>query len=427
MIFALILFISTLFFVANLAKMNRHIALAQGSLPNDRPNERWNNVLLIALGQKKMFKKPIPAVLHFFVYAGFILINIEVAEIIIDGITGSHRMLLPILGGFYPILINFFELLAVLVLVSCVIFIIRRIVVKVPRLNMKELNGWPKMDAIVILGVEVVLMLAILLMNAADQELQHRGVIGYHHTGNLILSGLFTPIFENWGYAALLGFERLCWWFHILGIFAFLNYLPFSKHLHIVYAFPNTYYSKLNSQGKMRNMPAIQNEVAEMMGLDKPNIIDASDVVLFGASDVNELNKTDILGAYSCTECGRCTSVCPANITGKLLSPRKIMMDTRDRCQELDSDSPNKETNKLLGNYITHQEIFACTSCQACVEACPINIDPLSIINQLKRHIIMEKAEGPNAWNGMVTNVENNGAPWQFSPSDRLNWATDIN
>lgn len=430
MVFALIALIAILIFMRNMTRISRFMALAQSPLPTDRPDLRWDRVFIIALGQKKMFKRLTPAILHLMVYVGFILINIEVAEIFVDGVLDTHRFLAPILGAAYAPFISFFEILALLVLISCAVFLVRRWIVKVPRLASAELNGWPKIDATTILVTEIVLMMAILIMNGADLAAQHMQYGGYHHTGDFLISRFIAPLFYGMPEPSLVFIERSAWWFHIIGIFLFLNYLPFSKHLHIILAFPNTYYSKLESQGKMRNMPVVQNEVKSMFD---PSYVAPANLPpappRFGAKDVFDLDRIDILSAFSCTECGRCTAVCPANITGKKLSPRKIMMDTRDRCEELGgknlilSRESQEDGRSLLGDYISHEEIFACTSCQACVEACPVNIDPLSIILQLRRYAIMEESSAPALWNNMFNNIENNQAPWKQSPEDRLNWA----
>jgi ferredoxin len=431
-LFALLVIVAVGLFTINLRKLIRNIKLAKSNWPNDRKAERWRRVILNAFGQKKMFKRPAPAILHLFVYVGFVIINIEILEITLDGLFGSHRIFAPWLGIMYPALINFFEFLAVTVFISCAIFLVRRNMLKVRRLNMYEMTRWPKLDANIILCTEIILMTAFLTMNAADQTLQARGSEHYFQTGSFYFSGLLKPLFCSMGTEKIILFERTGWWVHIIGIFAFLNYLYYSKHLHILFAFPNTYYSKLEPQGKMKNMPEIQREVQLMMD---PNAAGAAEAPAepgrFGAKDIQDLQTTDLLGAYSCTECGRCTAVCPANLTGKLLSPRKIMMDTRDRAEEIgrgiDENGKDYADNKsLLGDYITHEEILACTTCQACVEACPVNIDPLSIITQLRRYITMEEAATPGQWNTMFSNVENNQAPWQFSPADRFNWADEL-
>ncbi len=420
--------IATWIFAKKAAEIRRNIFLGRDEDLNDQPGKRWKNVLLLALGQKKMFKRPIPAILHFFVYAGFILINIEVAEILLDGIFGQHRMFAPLLGDFYPWVIGFFEVLAVLVLVSVIVFLIRRNILKVRRLNMKELNGWPRKDANSILYIEVVLMSMLLIMNIADQELMERSG---GHVYSFVVTGMFAGIFDGVSTPALSAIERFCWWGHILGIFAFLNYLPYSKHFHIILAFPNAYYTRIDPQGKMDNMPAVQNEVLYMMQPELAPTGQEPAQQRFGAKDVMDLSWKNLLDAYSCTECGRCTAVCPANITGKKLSPRKIMMDTRDRLEEV---GKNINTNKtfqddgksLVHDYISVEELRACTTCQACVEACPVGIEPLAIINDLRRYLIMEESNAPQEWNLMSGNIENNMAPWKFSPDDRDRWAEEM-
>ncbi|HTM64820.1 MAG TPA: (Fe-S)-binding protein [Flavipsychrobacter sp.] len=416
------------FFAKKVAEIRRNIKLGRDENLNDRPGERWRNVLLLALGQKKMFKRPVPAILHFFVYAGFILINIEVLEIMLDGIFGTERMFQQPLGSFYTFLIGFFEILAVLTLVGVISFLIRRNVIKVRRLAMKELNGWPKRDANNILYIEIVLMLMLLLMNTAEGAIRMKEGVA----GGFLISGLFAPMFTNMSVESLHLIQRVCWWGHILGIFAFLNYLPYSKHFHILLAFPNAYYLRLKPQGEMRNMKEIQNEVLYMM---QPELAPATNEAQpehqrFGAKDVMDLSWKSLLDAYSCTECGRCTAVCPANLTGKKLSPRKIMMDTRDRLEEVGANiNKNKsfvdDGKALIHDYITTEELRACTTCQACVEACPVGIEPLSIINQLRRYLIMEESNAPQEWNLMNGNIENNMAPWKFSPDDRDKWAEE--
>ena len=430
-IFIILLAAAIYLFTRNMKRIIRNIKLGKKSWPGDRPNERWKKVLLNALGQKKMFKRPVPAVLHFFVYAGFIIINIEILEIIIDGIFGTHRVFKPMLGDYYAPFIGFFEFLAISVLTGCAIFLIRRNILKVKRLNQPDLNGWPRMDANTILITEILLMIAFLTLNTADQVLQTRGLGHYISTGKFFFTGFLIPILNGLSTEQLLILERTCWWFHVIGILAFLNYLYYSKHLHILFAFPNTYYSRLEPQGKMQNMPDIQREVQIMLDPSATGTEPPAEPGRFGAKDVYDLQTTDLLGAYSCTECGRCTAMCPANITGKLLSPRKIMMATRDRCEEIGRGIDKvgmdyKDEKTLLGDYISHEEIFACTTCQACVEACPINIDPLAIITQLRRFAIMEESQAPGNWNTMFTSMENNQAPWQFSPMDRAIWAEDL-
>jgi heterodisulfide reductase subunit C len=410
----------------------RNIKLGRDEDLSDQPNVRWKNMVLLALGQKKMFKRPIPALLHLVVYAGFIIINIEILEIFLDGVFGVHRLFAPILGWLYTLLINFFEVLAALVLIGCVVFFVRRNMLKVRRLDMNELNGWPRNDANIILVTEVVLMSLFLLMNSADLALQAHGVEHYTQTGSFVISSLLSGSLGGLSNGTLVGIERCCWWLHIIGVFAFLNYLPYSKHIHILLAFPNAYYSRLTPQAELANMKEIQNEVLYMMEPDKaPATNGEQPVMKFGAKDVTDLSWKNLLDAYACTECGRCTDSCPANMTGKTLSPRKIMMDTRDRLEEVGKNiTANKEFKDdgktLLNDYITVEELRACTTCQACVEACPVTIDPLSIILQLRRNLIMEESNAPQEWNMMFGNIENNMAPWKFSPDDRDAWVAEM-
>lgn len=425
--------ISVYFFSKKVGEIRRNIKLGKDEDLTDNSGARWKNMVLMALGQQKMFKKPIPAFLHLAVYAGFIIINAEILEIFLDGILGVHRLFAPALGSLYAYLIGFFEILAVLVLLACVVFLIRRNVLKVKRLNQSELEGWPRNDANLILITEVVLMSLFLMMNTADQVLQARGVEHYTLTEPFWISSNFTGMFAGLSDGTLVAIERGGWWLHIIGVFLFLNYLPYSKHLHIVLAFPNAYYTRLQPQGEMANMKEIQNEVLYMM---QPELAPPSDGTQpaqqrFGAKDVMDLSWKNLLDAYSCTECGRCTSACPANTTGKKLSPRKIMMDTRDRLEEV---GKNINTNKtfvddgksLVHDYISVEELRACTTCQACVEACPVGIEPLSIINQLRRYLVMEESNSPQEWNLMFGNVENNMAPWKFSPDERDKWAEEM-
>jgi heterodisulfide reductase subunit C len=387
--------------------------------------------MLNALGQKKMFKNPLVAVLHLFVYAGFIIINIEILEIILDGITGHHRLFFPVLGNLYNVLIGFFEVLAFLVLAACIIFLVRRNIVKVKRFNKGELlSGWPRSDANYILFFEIILMTLFLVMNACDLNLQHLQSPHYVQTQPFWISQHIAPLFAGLPESALMGIERSCWWLHIIGIFVFMNYLPYSKHLHVILAFPNAYYAKLDVKGKVDNMKEIQNEVLYMMQPElAPTQTDANAVMKFGARDVQDLSWKNLMDAYSCTECGRCSTACPANMTGKKLSPRKIMMDTRDRLEEVGKNiNTNKEFKDdgktLLHDYITVEELRACTTCNACVEECPVSISPLDIILQLRRNLIMEESNAPQEWNQMFGNIENNMAPWKFSPDDRDAWVT---
>ncbi|MBA3827495.1 MAG: (Fe-S)-binding protein [Taibaiella sp.] len=425
--------IAVAFFSRNAIKIRRNINLGREEDLNDNKSARWKNMLLLALGQKKMFKRPVPAFLHLAVYAGFIIINIEILEIFLDGISGRHRLFAPFIGSLYPFLIGFFEILAALVLVSCVIFLIRRNLLRLHRLNMKELNGWPKSDANLILITEIILMTLFLTMNTADLVLQSRHIEHYTTTTPFWITSHFTSLLSHMSDGALMGLERTCWWLHIIGIFAFLNYLPYSKHLHIILAFPNAYYARLEPQGKLENMPAIQNEVLYMMKpeMAPPPAEGEQAHQRFGAKDITDLSWKNLLDAYSCTECGRCTTVCPANVTGKKLSPRKIMMDTRDRMEEVGHNIDKNKTfvddgKSLVNDYITVEELRACTSCQACVEACPVSIDPLDIIVELRRYLVMEESNAPQEWNLMFGNIENNMAPWKFSPDDRDSWVNEM-
>ena len=393
--------------------------------------ERWRNVLLLALGQKKMFRYPLVGILHFIIYAGFIIINIEVLEIVLDGVFGTHRMFANPLGGFYTFVIDFFEILAIGVLTACVIFLIRRNILKLKRFINHDLDGWPRTDANLILITEIILMGLFLTMNSADRALQLQGNPHYADHGNFILSGLLATSMVNLKAATLIGIERTCWWLHIAGIFAFLNYLPYSKHFHILLAFPNTYYKFLEPKGEMKNMKNVQQEVEYMFNPELAPTNGEAQTQKFGAKDIFDLSWKNLLDAYTCTECGRCTAACPANITGKLLSPRKIMMDTRDRMEDVRENIKENGTFKddgktLLHDYISVEELRACTSCNACVEECPVSINPLNIIFQLRRHLVMEESNAPAEWNAMFSNIENNFAPWKFSPDDRDKWAQEM-
>ncbi|WP_215235018.1 (Fe-S)-binding protein [Dyadobacter linearis] len=417
---------------ANLIR--RTILIGKNEDRTDEPGKRLATMLRVAFGQKKMFDRPLIGFLHFAVYIGFILINIEVLEIVLDGILGTHRIFAPTLGGFYLYLIGFFEILAFGVLTACVIFLIRRSGVKVERFQPerhREMNGWPQLDGKIILVFEIVLMLAILTMNAADSVLQEMGNPHYAQTGSFVISQFFKPLFTGWNENTLVIYERFAWWLHIAGIFAFAVYLTYSKHLHIVLAFPNTYYSRLSPKGKMNNMPEITSEVKVMLGLENQN---TESVVpeRFGAKDVMDLSWKNLMDAYSCTECGRCTEACPANITGKKLSPRKIMMDTRDRLEDVGRNMQANggefvpDNKALIGDYILEEEILACTTCNACVQECPVLINPLDIILQLRRYKVMDEAQAPGSWNMMFQNLDTNQAPWKFSPADRFNWAEGV-
>ena len=427
-LFAIILVIGIGFFAKNVKKLKRNINLGHDVNRTDNSSARWKNMAMIALGQSKMIKRPVAGFLHIIVYAGFIIINLEVLEIMIDGLIGTHRVF-SFLGGFYGFLIGSFEILAVLVLVAVIVFWIRRNVIRLKRFASSDLKGAPKSDADTILYFEIVLMSLFLIMNATDLHFQAM------NSGNII-SQFINPWFSSLDVAQVEVIEMIAWWLHIIGILVFLNYLYYSKHLHILLAFPNTYFADLNPKGQFDNLESVTKEVKIMMD---PNAdpfavqpIDANAVPhKFGASDVQDLNWVQLLNAYTCTECGRCTSVCPANLTGKKLSPRKIMMDTRDRMEEVGRNiDANKgvfvpDNKALLNDYITPEELWACTSCNACVEECPVNISPLSIIMDMRRYLVMEQSAAPQSLNAMMTNIENNGAPWQYNQQDRLNWKNE--
>ncbi len=425
-IFFVLILVGVILFSRNVKKIIRNIRLGRPENRSDNPPERWKKMLKVALGQSKMVARPVPAILHLMVYAGFIIINIEILEIILDGLLGTHRVFASPMAGFYNFIIAFFEGLAIAVILACAVFLIRRNVLKISRFKGIEMQSWPRSDANYILIFEIALMVAFLMMNAADYKLQQAGVGHYIKAGTFPVSSILAGWLPS-KHEPLIFTERFFWWFHITGIFAFLNYLPYSKHFHIIMAFPNTYYSKLEPQGAINNMPVVTNEVKAM--LDPSFTPEPIELSRFGAKDITDLSWKNLMDAYTCTECGRCTSECPANITGKLLSPRKIMMDTRDRLEEVGNniDKHGKEFNDgkaLLDNYISREEIWACTTCQACVQACPVNIDPLSIIVELRRFAIMEESKASPSINTMFNNIENNAAPWKYSPADRFNWAT---
>jgi len=432
-VFGLALAAAIWFFSRNAGRIRRNILLGKNEAYNDQPGLRWRNVFLLAFGQKKMFRNPLVALMHFVIYAGFIIINLEVLEIILDGIFGTHRLFAGPLGMLYSWLINAFELLAIGVFTVCVIFLCRRNILKLRRFISHDLDGWPRSDANYILLTEIILMTLFLTMNAADTLLQARGYGHYasHITGDFAFSRWLHPLLNGMSDGSLVVLERTCWWLHILGILAFLNYLPISKHLHILLAFPNAYYARLEPEGKLRNMPAIQKEVLYAMQPETapPAGTETAPPARFGAKDVFDLSWRNLLDAYSCTECGRCSAACPANITGKVLSPRKIMMSTRDRLEEvgrnIDKNGSFQDDGKTLLNYISVEELRACTTCNACVEECPVSISPLEIIVELRRSLIMEDSNAPQEWNTMFGNVENNFAPWKFSPDDRDKWAAE--
>ncbi len=430
-LFLIILSIGFGYFALNVKKIIRNINLGQAVNRTDRSADRWKNMAMIAMGQSKMVKRPIAGILHIIVYVGFIIINLELLEIIIDGIFGTHRVF-SFMGSFYNVLIASFEILAVLVLVAVAIFWIRRNVIKIKRFVNSDMKSWPKNDANYILYFEVVLMSLFLLMNASDLWLQQMNVSHYNQAGSFPISQFIAPLFDGLSEGVVVVIERSAWWLHITGILIFLNYLYFSKHLHILLAFPNTYFADLNPKGKLDNLESVTKEVKLMLDptadpFAAPANADATPAK-FGASDVQDLNWVQLLNAYTCTECGRCTSSCPANQTGKKLSPRKIMMDTRDRLEEVGKNiDANKgifvpDNKSLLNDYITAEELWACTTCNACVEECPVNISPLSIIMDMRRYLVMEQSAAPMPLNAMMTNIENNGAPWQYNQMDRLNW-----
>ncbi len=428
-IFILLFVAAVAFFSRNVKKISRNIKLGKDIEIKDNPKKRWWLVLKVAIGQSKMFGFPIAAILHIFVYAGFILVNIEMIEIFIDGIAGTHRAL-SFLGGFYPVIIAFFEFFALLVIFGCLIFLIRRNIVKTNRFWNPEMKGWPRLDANIILFTEIILMSSIFFMNASDAILQTRGIEHYDKVGAFFFSSVLIPVINNLPTDTLIIIERSCWWLHIVGVLLFLNYIPYSKHFHVFLSFVNVFYSKLDPTGKIVNMPSITKEVKSMLSGEEPPIEEGDEEASFGAQDVRQLTWKHLMDSYTCTECGRCSSVCPANITGKKLSPRKLVMDVRDRLELLGKDIDKKGIDyvddKSLFDYITAEEIWACTTCNACTVACPVNIDQVSLILELRRYIVMEQAASPGELNVIFNNIENNGAPWQFSQDDRMLWAEEL-
>lgn len=433
-LFAILLFATLGYFIRNIKRLSRNIKLGKPTQLNDHKAERWANMAKIALGQSKMVVRPVAGIMHIIVYLGFIIINIEVLEIIIDGLLGTHRIFAP-LGKAYDLLIGSFEILALAVIVAVVVFWLRRNFIRLQRFMKPEMQGWPKKDANLILYIELVLMILFLTMNAADYQLQQLGADNYTQAGVFPVSQYLAGVLDNSSESVLVFIERTAWWLHITGILFFLNYLYYSKHLHILLAFPNTYYGKLVPKGQFENLDSVTREVKLMMDPTADPFATPSEGTTppekFGASDVMDLNRIQLLNAYTCTECGRCTSECPASQTGKKLSPRKIMMDTRDRLEEVGKIiETNKGTfvddgKQLLNDYITAEEIWACTSCNACVEACPVSIDPLSIIMSMRQYLVMEQSAAPSELNTMMTNIENNGAPWPFNQMDRNNWVKE--
>ena len=424
------------FFVINAKKIRRNILLGKNISITDNKAERLKTMILVALGQKKMFTRPIPALLHLCLYAAFVITHIELIEISFDGVSGYHRAFRASLGGFYTFMVSFIEILSVLAFVATVAFLARRNLLKIPRLVKSELNGWPKLDANIILIMEIILICFIFMMNGADEVLYSRGQSHAENLGDaslgLSISSYVGPlIYGSMPTPGLHVIERIGWWGHIIMVFGFLNYLPFSKHLHILLAFPNTYFSNLKVKGQFANLFEVTDVVKPNFDPAYQPVLDPNAVIKFGVKDVTDLTWKNLLDAYSCTECGRCTSACPQSITGKALSPRKIMMDTRDRLEEVGKNiDANGGTfiddgKTLLGDYIKHEEIWACNTCNACVQECPVNIDPLAIIVGLRQQLVLEQSSAPNELNGMFSNLENNGAPWQFSPADRANWINE--
>ena len=432
-IFTSLLIFSIWFFRRNVLLLKRNILLGRDIDRSDQKKKRWLKMLRVSVGQSKMINRPIAGIFHVVIYAGFIIMNIELLEIITDGILGTHRVFAASLGSFYSFIISVFEIFAALIILAVVVFWARRNILKLKRFLKPEMGGWPKKDANLILYFELILMTLFLLMNVTDSLLQNADYPGYIKAGTFPVSSFLSPLFDSFNLESLFILERIFWWSHIIGIFIFLNYLYYSKHLHIILAFPNTYFSNLKPNGYMKNNELVTREVKLMLDPNANQYESNSSGEMtdkFGASDANDLTWVQLLNAYTCTECGRCTAECPANQTGKKLSPRKIMMDTRDRIEEIGRNingkgKINNDGKQLIGDYISHEEIWACTSCNACVEACPIDIDPLSIIMDLRQYLVMENSAAPNDLNNMIGNIENNGAPWPFSNQDRVLWAKE--
>ncbi|MBN1117029.1 MAG: (Fe-S)-binding protein [Bacteroidales bacterium] len=430
-IFLLLLLAAIYLFTINVKKIIRNINRGRDIKINDNKKQRWWLMFKVAIGQSKMTARPVSGIMHIFVYAGFLIVNVEMLEILIDGVFGTHR-LFAFTGNFYNILVSIFEFFAFAVLFGCLIFLIRRNIIRLKRFWSNEMTSWPRTDANIILITEILLMSAVLTMNATDSILQSRGIEHYVVVGNFAISSFIQPLFINLPDSTLMFIERFCWWFHIVGVFAFLNYIPYSKHFHVFLAFPNVYYSKLRPKTEIENMPSITKEVKLMLDPNAaiPENEPATGQFPFGVKDIKDLTWKNIMDAYTCTECGRCTDVCPANITGKKLSPRKIMMDIRDHVNIVGKDTIKKkdtlDEGKSLFDYITPEELWACTTCNACTNECPVNIDHVSVILNMRRYLVMEQAAGPGELNTIFTNIENNGAPWQFSPQDRLNWANNL-
>ena len=427
-IFSLLLVLAAWLFTKSIRRISGNILMGKPVRIDDQKQKRWKRMFMVAIGQSKMASRPISAVMHLFVYVGFIVINIEMAEILIDGIFGTHRVL-AFTGTVYPLLISLFELFALSVILACVVFLVRRNLIRVRRFWNKEMTTWPRSDANIILVTEILLMSSILIMNASDGLLQARGHAYYAAVGGFLVSDLLQPLFAGMSDQGLVLLERSAWWFHIIGVLIFLNYIPFSKHLHVFLSFPNVYYSKLTPVGKMTNMPAITNEIKLMLdpAAAAEPVDQAADMGQFGARDATDFTWKHLMDAYTCTECGRCTSACPASITGKKLSPRKVMMDLRDRIEEIGKqkrkNGDDYDDGKSLLDLTTAEELWACTTCNACVQECPVSIDPVAIILEIRRYLVMEKAAAPGELNAIFSNMENNGAPWQFSNEDRMQWA----